>query len=133
MMFNRRVFSLGAAALLMTLPVLMEAKSAAETRMRANLTGARIGTLTPSGKADYRARQGSSRLNVEVEDVNVAPGTVLDVYLDGAQIGTITVAPVIQGGELELNSNDGAMVPSVKSGALVVVKNGASAVVAGVF
>lgn len=133
MMSNRRVFSLCAAAFLLAMPVLTEAKSAAETRLRAALTGARINNLTPSGHADFRARQGSSRLNVQVEDVNLAPGTVLDVYLDGAPIGAITVDSVTLGGELELNSNDGDMVPSVKAGALVVVKNGTSAVVAGVF
>ncbi len=133
MTINRRFFSLCAAAFLLAVPVLMEAKGAAETRLRAALTGARINSMTPSGHADFRARQGSSRLNVEVEDVNVAPGTVLDVFLDGAQIGTITVTPVTLGGELELNSNDGDMVPAVKAGALVVVKNGPSAVVAGVF
>lgn len=130
---TRRFFGLLAIVLVAATPMLLEAGGAAETRLTAGLTGAKINGITPSGHADFRAREGRAQLNVQVEDVNVAVGSVLDVFLDGIQIGTITVAAVTLGGELELNSQDGAIVPSVASGSLVVVKLGDKAVVAGVF
>ncbi len=123
-----------ASAFLLLAPALIVAK-AAETRMRTALTGGAIAGMTPSGHADFRgiAAQGRARLNVEVEDVNLAAGTKLDVYVSGALVGSITVsAAPVRGGELELNSQDGAIVPAVKPGALVVVQNGESAIVSGV-
>ena len=71
---------------------------------------------------------------MEVEDVNLAAGTKVDVFVDGAQVGSITIgAAPVRGGELELNSQDGQAVPAVSSGAVVVVRNGAAAILSGVF
>ena len=126
--------SLCAAAFLFLAPTLIIGKGS-EIRMRTALTGGRIGGIKPSGRADYRAiaAEGRSRLNVEVEDVNLAAGTKVDVFVDGAQVGSITIgAAPVRGGELELNSQDGQAVPAVSSGAVVVVRNGAAAILSGV-
>lgn len=130
---TRRVFSTAATLLLAGLPALVQAGGSGEVRLRTQLTGARIDRLTPSGHAEFRARSGRSDLRVEVEDVSVPVGTVLDVYVDSVKVGTITVAEVTLGGELELNSQDGAVVPKVAKGSVVVVKNGETGIVAGVF
>lgn len=75
-----------------------------------------------SGKADYRERGNRKRLNVEAEDL---PGTTLPqqpVYVNGGQIGTITLAacPVpaqqLLCGEMELNTQDGQTVPGIVHG-----------------
>ena len=129
---TRRIFGFFAMVLIAVSPTLI-AGGAKETRLRAQLSGARIEGLSPSGHADYRASTGRARLNVQVEDVRVAPGTVLDVYLNGNAVGTITVDAATLGGELELNSQDGSLVPSVASGSVVVVKQGDRGIVAGVF
>jgi hypothetical protein len=129
---NRRFFGLCAIALVTAMPALLQGK-AAETRLRATLTGPRIVNLVPSGHADFRARQGQARLNVQVEDVKVAIGSVLDIYLNGAKIGAITVDAVTLGGEMELNSQDGDLVPAVAGGSVLVVRFGDKAVLAGVF
>jgi hypothetical protein len=71
-------------------------------------------------------------LNVEVEDVNVATGSLLDVYLNGNKIGTIQVAALTLGGELELNSQDGDVVPAVAKGDVIVVRLGDRALLSGV-
>ena len=132
-MTRRRLFSAAATLLLAGLPALVQAAGSGEIRLRSRLTGARIDRLTPSGQADFRARGSRSDLRVEVEDVSVPVGTVLDVYVDNAKVGTITVAAVTLGGELDLNSQDGDVVPKVAKGSVVVVKNGEQGIVAGVF
>lgn len=131
--FTSRRKTLCAAAMLFLTPILILGKGT-EIRMRTALAGGAIAGLVPSGKADFRAieSQGRTRLNVEVEDVNLV-GSKVDVFVDGEKIGSITIsAAPIRGGELELNSQDGQLVPAVKSGALVVVRNGATAILSGV-
>ena len=107
--------SILAVALLFVTPVLLVAKGG-EVRLRTTLAGGAIAGMTPSGHAEFRAiaPENRSRLNVEVEDVNLAAGTVLDVFIDGVQAGSITVsAAPVRGGELELNSQDGQAVPTI--------------------
>ena len=131
--FTSRRKTFCAAAMLFLTPILILGKGT-EIRMRTALAGGAIAGLVPSGKADFRAIEslGRTRLNVEVEDVNLA-GSKVDVFVDGEKIGSITIsAAPIRGGELELNSQDGQLVPAVKSGALVVVRNGATAILSGV-
>ena len=123
-----------ATAMLLAMPALLPAKDN-EVRMRTALSGGTIAGLKPSGNADFRAiaAQASNRLNVEVEDVNLAPGTKVSVFVDGVQVGSITIsAAPVRGGELELNTQDGQSVPSIKAGAVVVVRNGATAILSGV-
>lgn len=115
------------------MPLTLAAKGADEVRMKTALSGPRLNAVTPSGQAEYRVASGRSKLNVQVEDVKVAAGTVLDVLLDGARIGSITVDALTLGGELELATTDGDVVPAVKKGSLVVVKLGDQAILAGVF
>jgi hypothetical protein len=73
---------------------------------------------------------------VEVENVNLAAGTVLNVSLTHAgtavDIGLITLSALHEG-ELELNSQDGATVPAVQAGDIVTLSNGAAAVATGIF
>jgi len=79
-----------------------------------------------------RASAGRARLNVEVEDVNLAASSQFGVFVDGAQVGSITISDApIRGGELELNTTDGEAVPAVKPGSLMVVKNGETAILSG--
>jgi len=108
-----------------------------ETRLRAQLTGSAIGNITPSGNADFRSdSRGRTRLNVEVEHVNLPQGTVLTVTLTHAgatsTVGTLTLSGT-GFAELELNSQDGQTVPAVQSGDMIAVMNGASFVLSGVF
>jgi len=108
-----------------------------ETRLRAQLTGPAIGNITPSGNADFRSdSRGRTRLNVEVERVNLPQGTVLTVTLTHAgatsTVGTLTLSGT-GFAELELNSQDGQTVPAVQSGDMIAVMNGASFVLSGVF
>ncbi len=121
-----------AAAFLFVAPALILAKGG-ETRMRTSLAGGAIAGMTPSGHADFRASSGRARLNVEVEDVNLVAGTKVDVIVDGQEIGSIIIsAAPVRGGELELNTQDGQSVPALKTGSLLVIRNGEAAILSGV-
>lgn len=106
-----------------------------ETRLRTRLSGAAIAGKTPEGSADFRqdTSRNRTRLQVEVENVNLPAGTVLTVMLNHAtKVGTITLG-ALGFGELELDSQDGDAVPAVTTGTTITVMNGANAILAGVF
>ena len=90
----------------------------AEIRIQATLTGATINGKTPKGKSEYRSNAKKSSFKVELERISLADGTVLDVKLNGGQVGTITLA--LKRGELELESKKNA-VPVIKQGDWVSV------------
>ncbi|MFO0706597.1 MAG: hypothetical protein U0412_07055 [Nitrospira sp.] len=105
----------------------------AEVRLKASMVSG-----AASGKAEYRERGNRKRLNVQAEDL---PGTTTspqNVYVNNVSVGTMALAacpvPATQllCGELELNTQDGQPVPSVRSGDIVSV-GFQPAVLSGVF
>jgi hypothetical protein len=109
----------------------------AEMRSKTKLSGAAIQGKTPEGSAEFRSdARGRSRLDVEIENVNLPAGTVLQVSVVHGTVttavGMITLSSHF-GGELELNSQDGDLVPAVQSGDMITVSNGAVMILAGVF
>ena len=103
-----------------------------ETRLRARLTGPALQKVTPDGRADVRSETGRTRLQVEVEQVNLPAGTVLTVSIQNVQVGTITLSAT-GFGELELDSQKGDTVPVVNSGDVISVSNGTAAILVGAF
>ncbi len=73
---------------------------------------------TADGRADYRERDGAMRLNVEIEDVT--PNTTFTIEVSGNTLGTITTNS-FGTAELELNTNDGQVVPKVLGGDVVQI------------
>jgi len=105
----------------------------AEVRIEARLAGAAINGLTPTGHAKFRSRNGNREFEIEVEHVNLPAGTVLNILLDGVQIGQLTLSPTLEN-EFEIESEHGATVPSVAVGSTVVVTNAqGQTVLSGVF
>jgi hypothetical protein len=111
---------------------------ASEIRLRSKLAGGPLGTppVTPEGNADFRSdSKGRTRLNVEVEHVNLADGTVLTVAFVHAgvstNIGTITLKIASPENELELDSQKGDTVPALVAGDMITVSNGAAVILAG--
>jgi hypothetical protein len=104
-------------------------------RLDTKLAGGALGARRPEGNADFRSQTGRSRLNVEVENVNLPDGTVLTVsVVQGAVstvVGTITLNSAIAENELELDSQNGAAVPALVAGNMVTVANGATIILAG--
>ncbi len=108
-----------------------------QIRLRTTLAGAAIGGHKPEGNADFRNDNSRMRLKVEVENVNLPDGTVLTVSIihNGVATvaGTITFRSSSNENELDLDSQNGDMVPAVVSGDMVTVSNGAQTILAGVF
>jgi plastocyanin len=101
-----------------------------EIRMLADLNSpTNVGGIA-DGRADYRERGNSMRLNVEVEDV--FPNSTFTVEVSGEPIGTIRTSS-FGTGELELNTNDGQAVPKILRGDLVEIFQGTELVLSGGF
>ena len=102
-----------------TLPA--QAQSA-EVRLKASMVSG-----AASGKAEYRERGNRKRLNVQAEDLAGSTISPQNVFINGVSVGTMVLvacpAPATQllCGEMELNSQDGQVVPQVRSGDTVSV------------
>jgi plastocyanin len=124
-----------AAMSLLTFGITTQNASAttSEIRMLADLSpppsGVGMGAAA-DGRADYRERDGSMRLNVEVEDV--IPITTFTIEVSGNALGTITTSG-FGIAELELNTNDGQVVPKVSRGDVVQIFQGTQLVLSGSF
>jgi hypothetical protein len=90
------------------------------------------GAVNPHGVGTYNVYpSGNRELEVEIEDVSLADGTVLSAFVDGNQIGTITLSA--QKGKVRLKTSLGDTVPTVNDGMSCEVKNGSTVLVTGVF
>ena len=109
-----------------------------QIRLRTNLTaGSATSGRRPQGTADFRFQNGRTRLEVDVQDVNQPAGTVLTVTVIHAGVstiaGTITAGKGGSDNDLELDSQNGDMVPAVVSGDMITVSHGTAVILAGVF
>jgi plastocyanin len=124
-----------AAMSLLTFGITTQNASAttSEIRMLAELnpppSGVGMGAAA-DGRADYRERDVSMRLNVEVEDVT--PNATFTIEVSGNTLGTITTNG-FGIAELELNTNDGQVVPRVLRGDVVQIFQGTQLVLSGSF
>ena len=80
------------------------------------------------GKAKFRDRGDERQLEIEVEDIE--PGTVVDYFVDGTQVGTET-ANGLGNAELRINSDEGDAVPT--SPGMIEAKTGGTLIVSGSF
>jgi len=111
------------------------ADAATAANLSTKLVGGRFNGILPTGHADFRVRNGSRHLVVEVEDIGLRPGTKVNVFINHKFTGRITIGnPPARRGELDLNQRDGETVPAVQAGFTVkVVTTAGRAIVAGVF
>jgi hypothetical protein len=92
--------------------------------IQTDLTGALISEIQPKGEAEFRIElSGNQEFKVRVEDVNLPGGTLLNVLVDGTQVGTITLIGGLERSELVLKTELGQAVPQINSGTRVVVTN----------
>lgn len=106
-----------------------------EVRLRTQLAGGPLGGIVASGSADFRLRSSRNErsFNVEVENLNLPAGTTLQVWVNNEPIGRLVVSgPPARGGELELSSRDGAVVPKLETGDVISLRNNAGALLSGV-
>ena len=93
-----------------------------------------INNLIPRGVAEFRTGDNGRReFKVEVEKVNLAAGTLLNVLVDNVKVGELNIASNLET-ELELDSGQGQFVPQILPDTTVVVTSQAgTTVVAGSF
>ena len=98
--------------------------SSTEIRLRTALSGGAIAGRVPSGNADFRSEpaRNRSRLNVEVENVNLANGTVLDVLVSNVKAGEKRPAILFCAGTAGTKKGNGALYANrfVKEGFVVL-------------
>lgn len=105
-------------------PTPAAAAGVTETKLEGSLSGI-INGVTAKGNARFRSRLGSNNFRAQIEDVAAADGTVFNVVLvhglnPEIPLGSITV--VLRRGELDLNTNDGQIVPTMAAGDEIRVK-----------
>jgi plastocyanin len=125
------IFAMTAAVSLLVFGIVQNAgASSSEIRMLADLNPpTNVGGIA-DGRADYRERGNSMRLNVEVEDIS--PNSTFTVEISGNTLGAITTNR-FGTAELELNTNDGQVVPKILRGDLVQIFQGTELVLSGGF
>ncbi len=101
--------------------------------LRTPLTGGGLAGVRPSGEVEFRDDRltGSSRLFVEVNDVNLREGTEVEVEINGRRMGRIRLQGGRRGGELELDSRNGERIDRPRSGDLVRVIGPAGPILTG--
>ena len=138
---NRRLLKIGTVLMLAfawaIVPFVMndsivEADNDSDIRTGATLTGTAIGGVTPSGFAEHRLDDSSRRrLTVQAFLVNLASGTLLDIYVNNQIIGQITVNN--GSGFFDIDTNNGQSVPSVSIGNPIMLRQGATTILSGTF
>jgi hypothetical protein len=104
-----------------------------DIRIRASLTGPAINGITPSGFAEHRTEDdGRRRLDVDVFSVNLPAGTVLNVVLNNAVIGQVTLDG-FGNAFFRRDTNNGQTVPPAGNGNPIAVMNGNTTIISGVF
>ncbi|MDX6445408.1 MAG: hypothetical protein QOH71_2482 [Blastocatellia bacterium] len=107
--------------------------SGSSTKIEAEFAGAMLNGLVPKGEAELETfADGNRKFEVTVSNVNLPNGTVLNVLVDGAKVGTLTVGALT--GQLELKTKDGQTVPQINTRTRVAVTDQAgNTIVAGSF
>src|SRR5215472_10260399 len=97
------------------------------------LSGAMLDGLVPKGEVEFETSDDASRkFEVEVNNVNLADGTILNVSVDATKVGTLTLMSLR--GELELRTQVGQTFPEINSRTRVVVSDQAgNTILAGSF
>lgn len=121
-MNNRKMRLAGmGAALVLAITSFVGTASAQEIRLAARKNKV-INGVEAQLRGDYRDRGTSQRLNSELENINIPVGTKVAFCLlkDGVKslvgVGTVTMVAGIPTAFVELNTNDGQVVPSVSAG-----------------
>lgn len=139
---NRNLFKTGAVLLLaafwMIIPLALNgfqagAEEMRDTRIQATLTGAPINGVTPTGFSEHRLDDdGRRRLSVQANSVNLPAGTVLDIFINNAPVGQMSVDG-FSNAFFNIDTNNGQNVPVVNFGNPIEVRQGNSIIVSGTF
>ena len=89
-------------------------------------------TIVSRGLAEYTAFSATLRnLEVYVSNINMPNGTVMNVWINGNQVGSLTL--LNHNGALRLSTGRGDTVPEVTAGMPITIRNSGNVVLGGVF
>lgn len=118
-----------------SIPMLTNAVKADSTPVVAIRTATLVapgGAINPHGLATWQLYQSGNReIEVEAQDLSQPQGTVLSAFVDGNNIGTLSI-DAQQRAKIKLRTEDGQQVPVVNDGSTVEVRNGSTVIVSGV-
>lgn len=102
-------------------------------RLRAELMGHEVDGVMPQGEADWRMLDDArgNRLKVDVEDINLPDGTVLDVLACGTGIGEVLLED--GEGDIDIREERGDKVPMCEVNDEVSVMHASSTILFGTF
>ena len=91
-----------------------------------------INGVLPRGYAQYEIHSSRTELEIRINQINLPAGTSLNVAVDGASVGSMSLQ---SGGEgrLRLRSDNGQTVPVVIAGSTISISNGGNAILNGTF
>ncbi|HEX8636359.1 MAG TPA: hypothetical protein VF703_19715 [Pyrinomonadaceae bacterium] len=101
--------------------------------MEIRLVGASLNGATPIGEAEFRREaEGSRRLRIRIENVNLPDGTTLNVLVDNVRVGQMVIDSLK--GEIELRTDHGQTTPPVVNGTGIVISDRTgTTIIAGTF
>ena len=101
--------------------------------MEIRLVGASLNGATPNGEAEFRRdAEGSRRLRIRIENVNLPDGTTLNVLVDNVRVGQMIIDSLK--GEIELRTDHGQTTPPVVNGTGIVISDRTgTTIIAGTF
>jgi len=91
-----------------------------------------VSGVNPHGEGVWQSQGNQRELEVELEDINLPMGTVLDVFVDGNVIGQMTIDDRHRA-TLRLSTRNGQNVPLVNDGSVIEVRNNGTLLANGVF
>lgn len=103
-----------------------------ETGFFAALTGPTINGVLPSGFAEFEVHSSRVELEIRVRQVNIPPGSMVNVFVDNSEVGSFSAASNGEG-RLRLRSDNGQTVPTVVPGSTVHVRFGGTNILSGTF
>lgn len=130
-LFHRRYLVAVMVVLLFALPMLAREASEMKVNLKTSLSGASFNGATPAGRVEYELESSSRKLSLEVRNIVLTAGSVVDVFANGTKVGTITIRN--HGGTLLRSTFANQSVPSLSVGSTLTVKFGATTLLHGKF
>ncbi len=98
----------------------------------AGLSGPTLNGILPNGFAQYEIHSSRTELEVRVSQVNLAPGSQIQVFVDDINVGSLFLE---SGGEgrLRLRTDEGQLIPPIVSGSRIALRNNTANILVGTF
>jgi hypothetical protein len=126
---SRKLFA-AVMLVLLSLPLMARA-SEFKLNLKTTLTGHSFDGEMTKARSEFEMESSSKKLAVEVGNINLPAGSVVNIWINGAQLGAITIRN--HGGTLLKSTYAGQTVPNVNVGSTIKVTFGSTVLASGKF